>query len=300
MARLAAPAGGRGDRFAAALAADEREVWVGAPGAGGPGRVFVFPGSATGFQIDGLQLLGPSWTDPAAAGVVDLDARQRRRRRRHRREPLRRRPLHLRARRVRRLARAADDHDAARRTAGVHRRRAPLQHDDRQGRDVRVRRRGPAVVPAAVATHRTTATTSRSAASGAGPIRRPSRNGRSSAAATARRSWTSRIRRSRASVADLPLTDGARPSAWREIKVYKDHAFIVSDGAGPHGIQIFDLTRLRTMKPQPNGLPQKVAGRLRSTATSTACTTWSSTRRAASAIRWDRAPAARPAAAAST
>ena len=43
------------------------------------------------------------------------------------------------------------------------------------------------------------------------------------------------------------------------MKVYKDHAFIVSDGAGPHGMQIFDLTRLRTMKPQPNGLPQKVA-----------------------------------------
>ena len=42
------------------------------------------------------------------------------------------------------------------------------------------------------------------------------------------------------------------------MKIYKDHAFIVSDGAGPHGIQVFDLTRLRTMKPQPNGLPQKV------------------------------------------
>ena len=32
------------------------------------------------------------------------------------------------------------------------------------------------------------------------------------------------------------------------MKVYKDHAFIVSDGAGPHGMQIFDLTRLRTME----------------------------------------------------
>jgi choice-of-anchor B domain-containing protein len=61
------------------------------------------------------------------------------------------------------------------------------------------------------------------------------------------------------SVADMPLTDGARPSSWREIKVYKDHAFVVSDGSGPHGIQIFDMTRLRSMKPQPNGLPQKVA-----------------------------------------
>ena len=59
-------------------------------------------------------------------------------------------------------------------------------------------------------------------------------------------------------VADLPLTEGARASSWREMKVYKDHAYIVADSAGPHGIQIFDLTRLRTMKPQPNGLPQKV------------------------------------------
>lgn len=60
-------------------------------------------------------------------------------------------------------------------------------------------------------------------------------------------------------VADLPLTDGARPAAWRDLKIYKDHVFIVSDGAGPHGMQVFDLTRLRTMQPQPNGLPQKVA-----------------------------------------
>ncbi len=58
-------------------------------------------------------------------------------------------------------------------------------------------------------------------------------------------------------VADLPLTDGARPSAWRDIKTYKDHAFIVSDGAGEHGMQVFDLTRLRTLKPQ-NGHPVTV------------------------------------------
>jgi choice-of-anchor B domain-containing protein len=50
-------------------------------------------------------------------------------------------------------------------------------------------------------------------------------------------------------VADLPLTAGARPAAWRDIKVYKDHAFIVSDGAGDHGMQVFDLKRLRTLKP---------------------------------------------------
>ena len=43
----------------------------------------------------------------------------------------------------------------------------------------------------------------------------------------------------------LPKTDGARAGAWRDIKVYRDHAFVVSDGAGPHGMQVFDLTRLR-------------------------------------------------------
>jgi choice-of-anchor B domain-containing protein len=35
------------------------------------------------------------------------------------------------------------------------------------------------------------------------------------------------------------------PSTWRDIKVYKDHAFIVSE-AEEHGLQVFDLTQLRT------------------------------------------------------
>ncbi len=50
---------------------------------------------------------------------------------------------------------------------------------------------------------------------------------------------------------ELNLTEGARPSVWRDIKVYKDHAFIVSDGAGNHGMQIFDLTQLRDVKNGP-------------------------------------------------
>jgi choice-of-anchor B domain-containing protein len=45
-------------------------------------------------------------------------------------------------------------------------------------------------------------------------------------------------------IGELPLHTGARPALWRDIKVYKNHAFIVSDGAGPHGIQIFDLSQL--------------------------------------------------------
>jgi choice-of-anchor B domain-containing protein len=43
----------------------------------------------------------------------------------------------------------------------------------------------------------------------------------------------------------LPMTQGATSSVWRDIKVYNDHAFIVADGAGPHGMQVFDLTQLR-------------------------------------------------------
>jgi len=42
----------------------------------------------------------------------------------------------------------------------------------------------------------------------------------------------------------LPLHQGANPNLWRDIKTYKNHAFIVSDGAGPHGMQVFDLTQL--------------------------------------------------------
>jgi len=45
-------------------------------------------------------------------------------------------------------------------------------------------------------------------------------------------------------VADLPTqVDGPRES-WRDIKVYKNHAYVVSEHIG-HGMQVFDLTRLR-------------------------------------------------------
>ncbi len=47
-----------------------------------------------------------------------------------------------------------------------------------------------------------------------------------------------------------PVYLGRLPTAtvasnWRDIKVYQDHAYIVADGAGAHGMQVFDLTRLR-------------------------------------------------------
>ena len=50
---------------------------------------------------------------------------------------------------------------------------------------------------------------------------------------------------------ELPLHEGARPNLWRDMKVYKNHTFIVSDGAGPHGVQVFDLTQLRDVKNPP-------------------------------------------------
>ena len=42
-------------------------------------------------------------------------------------------------------------------------------------------------------------------------------------------------------------------SSWRDLKVYNDHCFIVSDGNGAHGMQVFDLTQLLTADP---GNPQ--------------------------------------------
>lgn len=39
-------------------------------------------------------------------------------------------------------------------------------------------------------------------------------------------------------------------SSWRDLKVYNNHLFVVSDGQ-PHGMQVFDLTRLRNVQDPP-------------------------------------------------
>lgn len=39
-------------------------------------------------------------------------------------------------------------------------------------------------------------------------------------------------------------------SIWRDVKVYQNHAFIVSEASG-HGMQVFDLTRLRNVASPP-------------------------------------------------
>lgn len=43
------------------------------------------------------------------------------------------------------------------------------------------------------------------------------------------------------------LPTHTRPSLWRDMKVYQNYAFIVSDSNPGHGMQIFDLTSLRTL-----------------------------------------------------
>ena len=50
---------------------------------------------------------------------------------------------------------------------------------------------------------------------------------------------------------ELPLTEGAIVNMWRDIKVYDNHAYIVADNAGEHGVQVFDLTQLRDVSGPP-------------------------------------------------
>ena len=48
---------------------------------------------------------------------------------------------------------------------------------------------------------------------------------------------------------NLPSHTGS--STWRDIKVYQNHAYIVADSNGNHGVQIFDLTQLRNVSSPP-------------------------------------------------
>lgn len=55
--------------------------------------------------------------------------------------------------------------------------------------------------------------------------------------------------------ADSPIYLGKLPTAtvpsdWRDIKTYQNHAFIVSEAQG-HGMQVFDLTKLRNVQNPP-------------------------------------------------
>ena len=65
------------------------------------------------------------------------------------------------------------------------------------------------------------------------------------------------------STAFIDVTDATNPiflgrletnttsSIWRDVKTYNNYAFIVADNAGTHGMQVFDLTRLRNLTSTP-------------------------------------------------
>lgn len=52
-------------------------------------------------------------------------------------------------------------------------------------------------------------------------------------------------------VGELPRTEGSPEAAWRDVKTYENYALIVADASGSHGLQIFDLTRLRGVESTP-------------------------------------------------
>ena len=52
-------------------------------------------------------------------------------------------------------------------------------------------------------------------------------------------------------VGSLEKTATANVALWRDVKISGNHAFIVADGAGEHGVQIFDLTHLREFEGEP-------------------------------------------------
>lgn len=47
------------------------------------------------------------------------------------------------------------------------------------------------------------------------------------------------------------LPTSTSSSAWRDVKIYNNFAFVVADNAGGHGMQVFDLTRLRNVTNAP-------------------------------------------------
>ena len=52
------------------------------------------------------------------------------------------------------------------------------------------------------------------------------------------------------------LNSSAGSNAWRDVKTYNNHAFIVADNVGAHGMQVFDLTRLRNVINAPQNFTE--------------------------------------------
>ncbi|MFN7972179.1 MAG: choice-of-anchor B family protein [Acidobacteriota bacterium] len=49
----------------------------------------------------------------------------------------------------------------------------------------------------------------------------------------------------------LPEHPGSGEDLWRDVKVYGNYCFVVADNVGQQGMQVFDLTQLRTATPPP-------------------------------------------------
>jgi choice-of-anchor B domain-containing protein len=256
VARLASPTGARLDRFGAALAADNKEVWVGAPGAASAGRVFVFNGNEAEFKVEGLTIVGPGLEGPASAGqsvsmrgdlaavgavgarnnggalfIYERDAAGK-----WTEQPMLTTPVDE----------IAPITGAEKRCSGE----GKVDVFDCGATDLQ------SFLPPSKLTHDGHYIEMNDVWGWYDP------QTKKEWAIAGRRDGTTFVDITNGTrpipVADLPLTTGARPNSWRDMKVYKDHAYIVADGAGPHGMQVFDLTRLRKMAPQANGLPQKV------------------------------------------
>ena len=61
---------------------------------------------------------------------------------------------------------------------------------------------------------------------------------------------------------DLPMTPGANAAAWRDMKVFNNHVFIVADGSGQHGMQVFDLAHLLTVTEPQTFAPDAFYGEI--------------------------------------
>jgi choice-of-anchor B domain-containing protein len=248
VARLASPSGARFDGFGSAIAADGREVWVGAPGADGQGGVFIFPHDTAGFRPAIVRFLAPATIEDGADVGQSISIRGN----------------------VAAVG-ATGFKDGAggvviyeRDAAGTWRAQpvitvpldeiAPLTGSERrctQGGKVEMFDCGSAELQAFLPPSRLTHDGHYIEMNDVWGWTDP-RTGKEWAI-VGRRDGTTFVDLSNPTnpvpVADLPLTPGARPASWRDMKVYKDHAYIVSDGAGQHGMQVFDLARLRTLRP---------------------------------------------------
>ena len=57
-------------------------------------------------------------------------------------------------------------------------------------------------------------------------------------------------------VGNLQMPETSQASIWRDMKVYKNHVYIVADNAAQHGMQVLDLTDLREFDGEPIELEQ--------------------------------------------